>query len=579
MQHFQKKTEEIYDRIKNYPSDSQRPITEILHELRVYQIELEVQNSELHATNFRLQTIKDQFQTLFDAAPIGYLVLNSAGKIQQLNKTFKELTNNSASVGDIFYTVLHPDDQQLFLSRWRSFRQKKRTENIKPIEARLRHNPFVWVEIKQGHFTVENEQNTALVIEDISQRKQAMAAKNEAEQKLLHSQKMESVGQLAGGIAHDFNNQLHVIGGYAEILQHSLEDPTLLKYLAHISESIGRSKKLIDQLLSFSRKKSLNVTDININTFLQKMNELITRTFDPRIGCRINLAPHKEIIISGDPDRFQNAILNICINARDAIPGLGTIEIRADSITKFKDWVSIFGTVRRSGTYLMLQVIDDGVGMSPETVSRAVEPFFSTKGNKGTGLGLSEVYGLINSMDGDLIIESKEAVGTTISLLIPLKQTALASMHASKPYNTKSHHPRIKKRFSETKILVVDDNKNVLELSENYLKLLGFTVFQAFNGLEAISLLQEHKGDFFAVLLDMKMPVMGGLEVLKRMKPVYEDLPFIVLSGYSDPEDLDEVKKAGAMRVLQKPYTFAQLKEIILKIKNRKQEQEGTIQE
>ena len=357
-----------------------------------------------------------------------------------------------------------------------------------------------------------------------------------AEDQLRQAHKLQALGQLTGGIAHDFNNLLTVIQGSADMLRRpEIADAKRRRFADAIVQASGRAAALTGQLLAFARRQPLEPEVLDVNTLINGMTELLDRTLGERIAVRTEL-PANSCAVEADRAQLESALLNIAVNARDAMPDGGQLTI-ATSLSHDA----------KAGTMVAIAVTDTGAGMDEETLGRAIEPFFTTKSTgKGTGLGLSQVYGFATQSGGDVRIASTPDKGTTVTLLLPCSGRAL-----SKP------GPDVLARLEATRkgrILLVEDNEEVGEFAESLLSELGHRVSWAKSAEQAMALARAE--GFDAVFTDVVMPGMSGLELADELGRLRPDLPIILTTGYSD--EIAETG-TGGKPVLLKPYRLETL--------------------
>ena len=357
-----------------------------------------------------------------------------------------------------------------------------------------------------------------------------------AEDQLRQAHKLQALGQLTGGIAHDFNNLLTVIQGSADMLRRpEIADAKRRRFADAIVQASGRAAALTGQLLAFARRQPLEPEVLDVNTLINGMTELLDRTLGERIAVRTEL-PANSCAVEADRAQLESALLNIAVNARDAMPDGGQLTI-ATSLSHDA----------KAGTMVAIAMTDTGAGMDEETLGRAIEPFFTTKSTgKGTGLGLSQVYGFATQSGGDVRITSTPDKGTTVTLLLPCSGRAV-----SKP------GPDTLGRLEATRkgrILLVEDNEEVGEFAESLLSELGHRVSWAKSAEQAMALARAE--GFDAVFTDVVMPGMSGLELADELGRVRPDLPVILTTGYSD--EIAETG-TGGKTVLLKPYRLETL--------------------
>ncbi len=387
--------------------------------------------------------------------------------------------------------------------------------------------------------------------EDITERK-AM------EQQLHQALKIEAVGQLTGGIAHDFNNLLTVIFSSAEMLEERLRerDATERKLVENILGASQQGAELTKRLLAFARRQPLEPRIVNINEFVVNLRGLLQRTLGEQIDIRMELGDglwHAEV----DPNQVEAAVLNLAINARDAMPEGGHLMIETANITLDKMQADRFGEVQ-PGSYVALSVSDDGVGMPPEVLARAIEPFFTTKGvGKGTGLGLSMVYGFAKQSRGHMTIYSETGHGTTIRLYLPRAEALAPAVEAPAPA------AEIRVARGET-ILVVEDDAAVRAIAIDVLNGLGYRILEASNGKDAIAA-YERGGPIDLLFTDVIMPGgMNGPALAAELKRRQPGLRVLYTSGYTENAIVHQGKLDEGVLLLNKPYRRKDLSEKIL---------------
>ncbi|MGF1625704.1 MAG: ATP-binding protein [Alphaproteobacteria bacterium] len=348
----------------------------------------------------------------------------------------------------------------------------------------------------------------------------------EREEQLRQAQKMEAVGQLTGGVAHDLNNLLTVILGNLELIEERQpEDPRLRASVAAAIKASTRGAKLIDQLLSFSRRAVLMPESLDIGRSVSGLEEMLRRSLPETIQIDIALA--EEVWRARlDRNQFENALLNLALNARDAMPEGGRLLIETDNVELDADEAAEHGFDTRPGPYVMVAVTDTGEGMTPEVVSHAFEPFFTTKGvGKGTGLGLSMIYGFVKQSGGSAQIESRPGAGTTVRLYFPGDLPAEAAEEAT----SRSEIPRAR---PGERVLVVEDEATVRDVVVAQLKMLGYQVGAASNGAEATAVLESDPG-FDLLLTDLVMPAgVSGWTLGDRARALHPAIKVVYMSGY-----------------------------------------------
>jgi nitrogen-specific signal transduction histidine kinase len=365
-----------------------------------------------------------------------------------------------------------------------------------------------------------------LVIRDITGLKQAAEAQAKLEEQLRQAQKMESIGRLAGGVAHDFNNLLTVIDGYADMMQEKLvqSDP-LYEDLSQIRRASERAARLTRQLLAFSRKQILAPTTLDLNSLVTNMHQMLERVIGEDILLRIDLQPGLWPVLA-DPNQLEQVILNLVVNARDAMPAGGSLTIETRNIfVNGRDEGLVVDS--QFSACVRLSVIDTGEGMDAETRARAFDPFFTTKPpGYGTGLGLSTVYGIIKQSNGDITVASEPGVGATFRIYLPPGVMSPESLSVPETLPIFG--------YGNETILVVEDQPMVLDLVRVALHSHGYTILEAGNGSAALELASNHLGPIELLVTDIVMPQMGGLELAERLKELRPQIKVLFMSGYSD---------------------------------------------
>ena len=381
---------------------------------------------------------------------------------------------------------------------------------------------------------------TVLVLRDMAERRRA-------EETLRQSQKMEAVGQLTGGIAHDFNNLLTAIIGNLDLIRARAQSDDRLRRLAdNALEASRRGAKLASQLLAFSRSQRMAVGPVDLQQLFDGISDLITQSVGPAVAVRMQLDPDARMVMS-DANQLELALLNLALNARDAMPDGGNLTIsarRADAVDRHLP----------KGDYVQLSVTDTGSGMSEEVRVRAIEPFFTTKRvGQGTGLGLSQVYAVARESGGSLEIGSEPNRGTSIHLTLPMAPAnAIVAPTASAPAVELLSAPS---PTSAATILVVDDDKLVRRFMAESLRAMGYQVYDASGGAEALVLLDRQRFDL--LLADFAMPGMTGAELAKAAQLKQPGLPVLIASGYADSSAME--RALGSTRQLRKPFDAAEL--------------------
>lgn len=393
-----------------------------------------------------------------------------------------------------------------------------------------------------------------------------VTARRLLEEQLLHAQKMEALGQLAGSVAHDFNNLLSVIIGYSELLSANLgSEGTAGVRLQTIKKAGQRAASLTSQLLAFSRRQVLQPRVVNLNSLVTETERMLQRLMGEDIEQKVLLDPTLAKT-KADPGQIVQVIMNLAVNARDAMPKGGKLTIGTANIS-FKDSVVFSGVTVPAGEYVMLSVSDTGIGMDEETLNRVFEPFFTTKpAGKGTGLGLATVYGIVKQSGGYVFAESELGKGTTFRIYLP---------RVDLPLQTPSSHaahgiaPGLASR-SET-FLVVEDEPAFRDLLCEQLRSRGYQVLVASNGVEALQIAEQYSGPIRMLITDVIMPQMSGPDLAKTLTKLRGDTDVLYMSGYTDDKLSTVLETDPELTLLQKPFHLDELVRKIQEILRRKE--------
>lgn len=403
-----------------------------------------------------------------------------------------------------------------------------------------------WTLLRNEH----GDANSVLVINSDITEKKAMEAQ------LLRAQRMEGIGALAGGIAHDLNNVLAPIMMATELLRGETQDPFMLELANTIKTSAERGAGMVQQILSFARGLGSEHTVLDLKHLFKGMLALAKSSFPKSI--RIEGVIANDIAsIRGDATQLHQILLNLCINARDAMPGGGSLRVVMEN-TVLKETINAELAGLRPGPYVLLKVTDTGSGIPPEVLPRIFDPFFSTKKvGEGTGLGLSTVSGIIKSHGGGIYVESVMGQGTTFFVYLP----AVKSSEGSLP----EFHPAELPMGEEQVVLLVEDEAAILELNKTTLENYNYRVMSARNGAEALQLYREHQEEISLVMTDLMMPVMDGAALIQELRRVNPEVKLVFLSGLASQEPLEQARTLGAKGVLHKPYSTEELLQVVAK--------------
>ncbi|WP_454718929.1 PAS domain S-box protein [Caulobacter segnis] len=383
----------------------------------------------------------------------------------------------------------------------------------------------------------------AKITRDITERRAAQEEIERAREALSQAQKLEAIGRLTGGVAHDFNNLLTVIRASADFLMRpNLADDKRARYVQAIAETANRAAVLTGQLLAFARRQPLQPEVFEVGARLRGLEQMVATTVGALVKVEMDLSG-EAYWIEADPSQFETAVLNVIINARDAMPRGGSIRVSVSAVDRVP---AVRGHSSATGKFVALAITDNGTGMTPETLKRIFEPFFTTKPvDKGTGLGLSQVYGFAKQSRGEIDAESQEGVGTTFTLYLPQANAPVSTAASAAVLAPVTAPPR--------NILLVEDNEGVGRFAAGLLTELGQTVTWVGDASRALSVLERRAADFDLVFSDVVMPGMSGIELAQHIQQAWPDLEVILTSGYSHV--LAE-KGSHGFKLLNKPYSI-----------------------
>ncbi len=489
---------------------------------------------------------KDLYRSVVENSNDSIIVYKD-GIITFVNDTARRITGylEEEFYGSSILDFISAEYQPVMLKYMNDRMAGKNSPSLYDIEIVRKDGDIIPAEISVSTISFEGEQAFMAVLRDLSSR-------HSLEEQLRQSQKMEAVGHLAGGVAHDFNNILQVINGYTELALGSLEeDSPVQEMLQQVEQAGERANSLVSQLLTFSRNQHVVTRVLNLNEIITEHISLLQRVIGEDIALEF-LASSETIYINVDQDMIGQILLNIFLNARDAMPDGGKILIK----TKRAFLDSEFCRTSRlndQGYYALLSISDTGCGMDKGTLSRIFEPFFSTKGiTAGTGLGLSTVYGIVSQHDGIITAKSKPENGSIFQIYLPLvKKEAIIE-------ELLPEH-EITLETSRT-IVITEDDESVRNLVSDVLLDAGHEVITAVNGEDAVILISDSPDSVDLVILDVIMPVLGGYEAADIIREIRPDIPLIFCSGYKEGHNKEDInKRLERSRFLSKPYSMAQL--------------------
>lgn len=494
----------------------------------------------------RLRRSEERYMDLFEHSPDMYHIVNRNGVIVSCNQTEADQLGYRKDdlVGQPVFK-LYPRDYHEEVRRQLE-QVFERGEEVTGVEEQIMDSRGQLLDVSVSTSIIYDEHRRPAYMRAVARD---ITEKKKLEAKIIHAQRIDSIGNLAGGISHDFNNILTSILGSTAIMKRKMKkgDPWY-RFVDIIETAARRGAALTRQLLTFARKGTVQFKPVIVNEIVEETLNLFERSIDKTLTLRKELSDEL-MVINGDDGQIQQAILNLLINARDAMPDGG--EITVSTVRKgIRDAPPQAVGEQRVGEFAVIAVRDEGVGMDRYTQQHIFEPFFTTKDQgKGTGLGLSVVYGVVNSHEGFITVNSEPGHGAEFMLYFPL----LLDTGAVRRHEKQQRLPRGKES-----VLVVDDEEHVGEVIGGMLKNLGYKVSVARSGQEAVTLLESRRR-FDAVVLDMNMPEMGGRETFYRLKELDPDLRVVISTGYSNTTIDGTPLRDAIDGFLQKPYQLEEL--------------------
>jgi PAS domain S-box-containing protein len=429
---------------------------------------------------------------------------------------------------------------------------RERTLRGKLASHITRSGEEIEVEISSDDFIYGDRRARLVVANDVTERRRTELALLASQEQLRQSQKMEAVGSLAGGIAHDFNNLLTAILGYCDLALEGIPgDSTASEDVAEVRRAAQRAAELTHQLLAFSRRQVLKPRVFALGTTLEQTEKILRRLISENIALEISACPEQPLVCA-DPTQVEQVILNLAVNARDAMPRGGRLHLATGAVT-FDESHATAGATLPAGTYAMLAVSDTGTGIAPEIRDRLFEPFFTTKPRgQGTGLGLATVYGIMQQSGGGIEVASVPGIGTTFVLYFPLaSEESSAEPHVVQRRDAK---PR-----GEGTILLAEDDDAVRAIARETLERAGYRVLSAADGSAALAMASAHPGTIDLLLTDVIMPGMNGRELAATLTRRRPGIRVLFASGYTDNVLAGQDALAPGVTLLDKPFTPADL--------------------
>jgi PAS domain S-box-containing protein len=480
----------------------------------------------------------------------------------RLNKAGEELLGYSREslIGKNDYDFFPQEEADFFTAKDQEVLANKRLFYIPEESIQTKEKGTRTLHTKKIPIFDENGEPLFLlgISEDITERKIALEERMILETKLHQAQKLESIGTLAGGIAHDFNNILSAVMGYTELAMIDIDNPeSLRKDLNEILQGANRAKELVKQILTFSRKSDQNLKPIRIQFVINEVLKLLRSSIPTTIEIRQNINPDCETVLA-DPTEIHQLIMNVCTNAYQAMREAGgvlNISLQPIELTE-KDFGKKIHL--EPGSYLILEIADTGIGMTKDVQDRIFEPYFTTKGKgEGTGLGMAVVHGIVTRLQGDISVYSEQGQGTSFEIYLPIVEAQVEEIQEGLIGPVPIGNERI---------LIVDDDPSIVQLSRKMLEYLGYEVTAFANSMETLQEFKKGPDNFDLVITDMTMPNMTGAELATQILTIQPDMPIILCTGFSEMMNEEKAKSLGIRAFIMKPVNRTDLAESVRQV-------------
>ena len=528
-----------------YPVDTDLAVHALVGLILLFDVYVIFQQVQLFRARKQIAEREELFRLITENAADMIAVVDGSGNRIYNSPSYQKLLGYSPE--ELRQTKgieqVHPDDRQKVID---AAIEAQRSGVGRSLEYRIRHKDGHWVPLESTASAVRSSaggvEKLVIVNRDVTERK-------DLEKKLLLSQKLEAIGKLSGGVAHDFNNLLGVILGYSSELQKRIPpDDPYREAVDEIQYAGKRAASLTQQLLAFSRKQVFEPQILDLKTIVAEAVKMLERLIGEDITLEI--VPVQQIgMVKADRGQIERVILNLAVNARDAMPQGGKITIEIADVELDETNRTLCRTIA-PGSYVMMKVTDTGCGMDAELQSHIFEPFFTTKG-QGTGLGLATVYGVVKQSGGDIAVESAPGKGATFKIYLPRVSES--------PQKVQVVEPSGKGMLEHRTVLLVEDERTLRKLTRNMLSEMGLTVLEAENGLQAIEVAKRTEGPIDLLLTDVVMPGMSGWELAETLSTLRPELRVLYMSGYPDGVIARHGITKTAVTILHKPFTSDEL--------------------
>jgi len=526
--------------LRAHRSELEQKVKAATEDLKRSNMDLQQEIVERQKTETALKESEEKYRLLVENATDGIFILQD-GEVKFYNRRladFFDYPRNNRSKISLFDRI-HPDDRKLVLER---YRKRQGGEDVPPrYSFRVnRKDKDVWVELNAAIIPWKGAPATLCFVRDMSRHKKL-------ETQFRQAQKMESIGTLAGGVAHDFNNLLMSMQGNVSLVLMSLDSShPHYRRMKNIEEYIQSGAELTRQLLGFAMSGQYEVKAVDLNQLIEKTLRMFSRTKkEIRVHTNFTAGLWASEV---DPGQIEQVLMNLFVNSWQAMPGGGDLHIATENVNlNSKDVVPFKVEV---GRYVKLSITDTGIGMDPEVQQRIFDPFYTTKEmGRGTGLGLASAYGIVKSHGGIINVYSEKGKGATFNIYLPASDKAVV----------KDKEDTDEPKAGTETVLLVDDERMIVEVGAEILETLGYTVILANGGAEAVEHFRKYRDDIDAVILDMVMPDMGGGQTFDRLKAIDPDVKVLLSSGYSLNGHANEILERGCSGFIQKPFNVKQL--------------------
>lgn len=495
----------------------------------------------------RLLAQRSNFETLIELAPDGIVIVDEASNIRVANQAFRRMLGGQAGqslIGRSVIGLVSRGKREAFAKELAPLTRK----DAEPVFLETQFEPPgaepFSAEITAGYFEWDTAPSVEILVRDVTEKKRLHS-------QFLRMQRLQSVGTLAGGIAHDLKNSLTPIVLAVHMARELVKEGPALRYIDTIERSAARSTDIIKQILAFARGAEGEKRLLQPQYVVRELDKILSQTLPQNIQVISDL-PEEDWMVSGDATQLHQVLMNLCVNARDAMPGGGTLTIKIENMTLDPSMAQRLHADARAGAYVCMSVADSGTGIPPEVMEKLFEPFMTTKEvGKGTGLGLSSSLGIVRSHGGFILVETAVGKGTTFSVYIPAAKENLSEIGTSRVEKPPQGRGQT--------LLVVDDEKDIREMIGETLQKYGYKVLVAKEGPEAVALFARHAQEVRLALVDFRMPVLDGVCTIRALRYLQAGAPAILMSEVEEKDELMLASDGLKIPRLVKPFSVESL--------------------